>query len=294
MESWECIEQVIDHIESNLEEELTIEKLSGIANLSPFYFQKLFKRLVGKTVIEYVKLRRLSKAAEEIKTNRVDNILDICLNYGFQNHEYFSRSFKDVYGLTPSEYRANPVLLSHFLKPEIFLQYNIIDEDVPIITDGIVLEVSRTFLKKEKYFAGYTTEVVLEAPSVDPLEDIWNKLHKTKTTMDSYLPDGNEIGISFAMGEHNKLKYFAGAETSKEISDKNFDKFIVKSQPYIICKFEAENFYTLITDTIDKVYKYMHLWITKKEINAEHIAMEMYYNSTPESAYMELWIPFAE
>lgn len=294
MEAWESIEKTIDYIEENMEHELNVEELANIANLSPFYFQKLFKRLVGKTAIEYIKFRRLSKAAEEIKINKKENILDICLKYGFNNAENFSRCFKDAYGITPSQYRSNPILLSHFLKPEIFLQYNIIDEDVPVVTDGIVLEVSRIFLEKEKYFAGFIEEAVIEAPSVDPLADVWNKLHNIKANIECYLPEGNELGVNLKMNENGNVEYFAGAETSKEIQDDSLEKYILARGNYIICKFEAENFYTLVTETIDKVYKYMHLWITRKELNVLPTAIEMYYGSTPEKTYMELWIPISD
>ncbi|WP_069999062.1 AraC family transcriptional regulator [Cellulosilyticum sp. I15G10I2] len=294
MESWGCIEKVIDYIEKNLDKEITIDCLADRANLSPFYFQKLFKRLVNKTAIEYVKLRRLAKISEELKTNKKDNIIDICLKYGFENHETFSRCFKDAYGLTPSAYRANPILLSHFLKPEIGLQYNIIDEDVPIVTDGIVLEVTRKFLNKPKYFAGYTVEVVHEPPSIDPLEDIWNKVHATKVSIEKYIPEGNEIGISLNIGEGEALKYFAGVETSEAIKDSRLENYTLTARGYIVCKFEAESFYTLITETIYKVYQYMHLWILKKAINVEHLAIELYYGTSPDRTYMELWIPITQ
>ncbi|AKL95139.1 transcriptional regulator AraC family [Clostridium aceticum] len=294
MESWECIEKTTDYIEKNLDKEITINCLADIANLSPFYFQKLFKRVVSKTAMEYVKLRRLAKVSEELKINKKDNIIDICFKYGFENHETFSRCFKDAYGLTPSEYRANPVLLSHFLKPEIFLQYNIIDEDVPIVTDGIVLEITRHFLNKPKYFAGYTVEVTHKSPSIDPLEDIWNKVHAIKANIEQCMPEGNEIGISLNIGESEKLKYFAGVETREKIEDDKMETYTLIDRRYIICKFEAENFYTLITETINKVYQYMHLWITKKKINVEHTAIELYYGSSPDRTYMELWIPIIE
>jgi AraC family transcriptional regulator len=63
--------------------------------------------------MEYVKFRRLARIADELKINKQDNIIDICMKYGFENHETFSRSFKDAYGMTPTEYRNNPVILSH-------------------------------------------------------------------------------------------------------------------------------------------------------------------------------------
>lgn len=296
MEAWDGISKVINYIEANLEKRIAIDELAQIAYLSPFYFQRLFKRLVNTTVMEYIKFRRLARISEELKDNN-DNILDICLKYGFENHETFSRNFKEAYGITPSEYRANPVILSHFIKPDISLQYNIIDEDVPVVTDGIVLEITRIFLEKPKYFAGYIASGELESPSIDPLEEVWEKVHQTKTNIKGYLPEGNEIGINLNLATiTKKLNYFAGVETSKETTDKTLERYTLTSGKYIVCKFEAEDFNTLITDTIYKVYGYMYIWIKNKKLlsKVEHKAFELYYGSIPDTNYMELWIPLKE
>ena len=295
MEAWDSISKVVNYIEENLENKMTMKELSEIAYLSPFYFQRLFKRLVNATVMEYIKFRRLARISEELKRRSDDNILAICLKYGFENHETFARNFKDAYGVTPSEYRANPVILSHFTKPDISLQYNIIDEDVPIVTEGIVLEVTRISLEKPKYFAGYIANGILEAPSVDPLEEIWNKVHQTKKDIKGYMLDGNEIGVNLNLAERTKeLKYFAGVETTKEYDYDDLEKYTITKNKYIVSKFEAENFNTLITDTIGKVYQYMYLWVKNKNVKVEPVAIELYYGSSPESSYMELWIPLIE
>ena len=295
MEAWDSISKVVNYIEENLENKMTMKELSEIAYLSPFYFQRLFKRLVNATVMEYIKFRRLARISEELKRRSDDNILAICLKYGFENHETFARNFKDAYGVTPSEYRANPVILLHFTKPDISLQYNIIDEDVPIVTEGIVLEVTRISLEKPKYFAGYIANGILEAPSVDPLEEIWNKVHQTKKDIKGYMLDGNEIGVNLNLAKRTKeLKYFAGVETTKEYDYDDLEKYTITKNKYIVCKFEAENFNTLITDTIGKVYQYMYLWVKNKNVKVEPVAIELYYGSSPESSYMELWIPLME
>lgn len=292
MEAWDSISKAANHIEENLENKITIEDLAKTAYLSPFYFQRLFKRLVDTTVMEYIKLRRLAKISEELKQNKDENILDICLKYGFENHETFSRNFKEAYGMTPSEYKANPVILTHFIKPDISLQYNIIDEDVPVVTDGIVLEITRITLEKPKYFAGYIASGILYTPSVDPLADVWSKVHKTKKDIKGYLPDGNEIGINLNLAKKTKeVKYFAGVEVSEECDNSELEKYTLAGGKYIACKFEAENFEILVTDTIYKVYKYMYLWVKNKKVKVEPVAIELYYGSSPDSSYMELWIP---
>lgn len=46
-----------------------------------------------------------------------------------------------TYGMSPSDYRKNPIVLKDMTKPELLLNYVLIDEDVPLITEGIVIEV---------------------------------------------------------------------------------------------------------------------------------------------------------
>lgn len=93
MRSWQEIQKSINWIEHNLQENISIEMLADIANLSPVYFQRLFTNLVGIPAMEYVKRRRLARVSDRMIFNS-DNILESCLYYGFKNHETFSREFK--------------------------------------------------------------------------------------------------------------------------------------------------------------------------------------------------------
>lgn len=98
------IEQSLDEIEASLKEQIHIASLSSGAFFSPYHYQRLFRAIVGDSVMEYVKKRRLSQAAMELcKTARP--ILEIALDYGYESHEGFSRAFKAVHGVTPTECR---------------------------------------------------------------------------------------------------------------------------------------------------------------------------------------------
>ncbi len=57
MNAWEAIQTSVDYIEIHLQEDIHAERLADIVSLSPFYFQRLFKRLVNKPLQEYIKLR---------------------------------------------------------------------------------------------------------------------------------------------------------------------------------------------------------------------------------------------
>ena len=76
MHAWEAVQKSVDYIEEHLQENIRAEALAEIIGLSPFYFQRLFKRLVNKPLQEYVKLRRLAKAVEALNTEN-QRILDV-------------------------------------------------------------------------------------------------------------------------------------------------------------------------------------------------------------------------
>jgi len=158
MHAWEAIQSSLIYIEDHLTENIKMETLAKVAALSPYYFQRLFRRLVKKPVNEYVKLRRLAIASEALK-NKEKRIIDVALDYGFSDHANFTRAFKDAYGITPDEYRTSPVILNHFIMPDLLLNYVTVDENVPLIADGIVVEVTCRKLDEPRTFIGIEGEV---------------------------------------------------------------------------------------------------------------------------------------
>lgn len=148
MHAWEAIQTTADYIEEHLAEEITIDELAKLAYLSPFYYQRLFSKLVKKPVREYIKYRRLAHAAA-LLPDKKRRILDIAVESGFNSHETFTRSFKEAFGITPEYYRESPVMLNQFDKPDLLLNYTMIDEGVPLISDGLIMEFKRHELTKE-------------------------------------------------------------------------------------------------------------------------------------------------
>ncbi|WP_024346121.1 helix-turn-helix domain-containing protein [Lacrimispora indolis] len=169
MHAWESIQNVLDFIEDNLAQNNTPEELSKVAALSPFYFQRLFSRLVKRPVYEYVKMRRLARACETL-SDKDRRILDIALEYGFNSHESFTKTFKSAFGITPEEYRNHPVRLNQIVKPDLLLGYTMIDENVPLITDSIVLEISRKVLNVPELYIGFSGQVPLSWTYVNTLD----------------------------------------------------------------------------------------------------------------------------
>ena len=144
MHAWEAIQKSIDYIEDNLTEPLEIETLAQVASLSVFYYQRLFTRLVKLSVREYIKLRRLARGALLLK-NQKKRVIDVAFEVGFSSHAVFSRTFKTVYRISPSLYQKKPIGLQNFDKPDLSLGYIVTEEGIPLISEGVVLEIQKKF-----------------------------------------------------------------------------------------------------------------------------------------------------
>lgn len=296
MHAWESIQKSIDFIEAHLTEEIQLETLASVAALSPFYFQRLFHRLVRKPVYEYVKLRRLAEAAFLLQ-NETPRILDIAMEYGFSSHANFTRSFKETFGITPAEYRKNPVVLNQFVKPELILDYIMIDEGVPLVTDGMVLEINRKQLSEPRFFAGIEAHVPVEqlmggeTTGIAVAAALWDTFHQEKHKIPGLLPSGNELGALY-MGSAKEgfCTYMAGAEIIPGTKIEGYTSFELPPNEYLVCGFETETISELYGAAVFKADKFMGHWMEKHKLTCTDFAIEMYYPKAPEAAYLEHWI----
>jgi AraC-like DNA-binding protein len=97
--------RVREHIDRHYAKQLTIEKLAGMAGLSPFHFIRTFRTAYGQTPHQYLRARRLDRAKELLVTT-VFPVTEICDQVGFQSLGSFTTLFRRQTGETPAEYRA--------------------------------------------------------------------------------------------------------------------------------------------------------------------------------------------
>ena len=100
---------VIDEsIKAHQDEFLTLNALADQLGYSEFYTARKFKAISGMVFRDYLRRRKLAFALKEVRDSE-KGILEIALDYGFSSHEAFTRAFKSLYGITPSDYRRHPV-----------------------------------------------------------------------------------------------------------------------------------------------------------------------------------------
>ena len=98
------ITKVCDFIQKNLSQDISLEDAAEYANISSFYLSKLFKEEKGISFITYLTDSRLEKAQELLQQSEY-SIKEVTSMIGYNDQNYFSRLFKNKFGISPSEYR---------------------------------------------------------------------------------------------------------------------------------------------------------------------------------------------
>ena len=99
-----AVQSAIEYIESHLSEDLLSQMIASQIGFSQYHFHRIFTALVGESVKDYLRKRRLSVAADELRRSNTA-ILTIALRCGFDSQEAFTRAFGKVFGTTPGAYR---------------------------------------------------------------------------------------------------------------------------------------------------------------------------------------------
>lgn len=99
------IKEMLTFIQANYGRELTIEEIASACAISTSECIRCFRSTINTTPIAYLKSFRLQQAALKLQLSG-DKISTVAESCGFQEMSYFAKSFKEVYGCTPSEYRS--------------------------------------------------------------------------------------------------------------------------------------------------------------------------------------------
>lgn len=108
MDWQKCMNQAMEYIENHLQQKIDYETLSQFLHCSQWEFRRIFSSISQIPLSEYIRRRRLTRAAEDIRKN--DKIMDVALRYGYESQAAFSRAFRQMHGITPSEARNKTAL----------------------------------------------------------------------------------------------------------------------------------------------------------------------------------------
>lgn len=104
----ERINRVCEFIYQNLDEDLSLDRLSEVAAFSKFHFHRLFAAYTGKNLNRFILLARLRRSSFQLAFEKDLKVIQIALRSGFESPEAFARAFKREFGQTPSGFRNQP------------------------------------------------------------------------------------------------------------------------------------------------------------------------------------------
>jgi len=159
----DAIDFTVETIEAYLDKPLRLDELSKKVGISKYHLLRLFKSIADKSLMSYVRARRLSLSIFDlINTNM--NILDIAIKYQFEYEQSYIRAFQSQFHITPAKYRR--------LKAEISIEQKIDMHNLKIIGQGLVVK-PKMVIKPEIFVQGIKTSVNHE---INLAENTGNKL----------------------------------------------------------------------------------------------------------------------
>ncbi|EJQ50197.1 hypothetical protein IEE_00595 [Bacillus cereus BAG5X1-1] len=159
MNSLKNMNAAMQYIEDNLTHEIDFKEVAKIAFCSEYHFKRMFSFLAGISLSEYIRCRRLTLAAFELKDSNA-KVIDVAIKYGYNSPDSFTRAFQNLHGITPSEARStirslkaySPMTFQLSIQGGNAMNYRIEEKDpfriigiqkrVPIVFNGVNEEIA--------------------------------------------------------------------------------------------------------------------------------------------------------
>lgn len=270
------IHTAIEFIEDHLQEDITVADIATAAGYSLYHFVRTFNQIVQHTPYDYLMRRRLSEAASDLILSD-HRIIDISIKYQFNNHETFTRAFKRMFDIQPSQFREGGMIPNRNLMPALTHEY------LTLINRGdfwypVIIQRETTCLaglmtqERENLFRLWKSlGQVVEGSSFPETPQFYGVSHQPE------FPDG----LSF---------YLAGIEISSPENVK--PPLVTQTLPkgtYVHVIFKGNP--GQLSLTLGYIY---HTWLPKSEYRIAHPIEVEYYGSTPKNEFdsdLNIYIP---
>lgn len=264
----EAVHKVVDFIHKNMDKKLTLKDLSDVAGFSQFHFHRIFSAHTGEPLSTFIKRLKLEKSASQLAYTNA-NITEIALSYGYETPSAYTKAFKQMFGVNPSEYkiRKNYVFKIENNKEYYSKLRNIIMENfvgIKELQDLNVISVRKT----GKYS--------------DAAHLAWSELCKYAYSNKIQNYDSKMIGISYdnpSITAEEKLRYDACITVDKKvITEGNVFNNQIQGGKYAV--FLHKGAYENLFETYSAIFTQ---WLPESGHKLRDLPIfEMYLNKNPE------------
>ena len=278
--------RALHYIEENLTNDIDFREVARLALCSEYHFKRMFSFLAGITLSEYIRRRRLTLAAFELKDSNI-KVIDVAIKYNYSSPDSFTRAFQNLHGITPSEAKKSGSSLKAF--PKMTFQLSIKGGN----------EMNYRIEKKEDFhIVGIKERVPIIFHGVNPkIAAMWESLNDETIRKLKELSNVTPIGLLSAsvnfsegrMEEKGQLDHYIGVATTKDCPD-HLVQLEVPVGTWAV--FEAVGpFPDTLQDVWGRIYSEWFPASTYEQVEGPEILWNEHKNVTSPTFKSEIWIP---
>ena len=286
MDSLSNMNKAMEYIEEHLTEDIDYREIAKIADCSEYHFKRMFSFLSGVGLSEYIRRRRLTLAALDLKDKSL-RIIDVAVKYGYDSADSFSRAFHSMHGIFPSEARNSNIQLKAY--PRMTFQLSIqggCEMNYRIVEKGPFKIVG--FKKRVPIsFNGVNPEIAKMTELLTP--EIIKKLKALSNVEPTGIISASTNFSEGRMEEKGELDHYIGVATSSD-ETAEFDVLKVEASTWAV--FESIGPFP---ETLQNVWGRIYSeWFPSSGYEAAE-GPEILWNESPDTGdpkyRSEIWIP---
>ncbi|MFP3887479.1 AraC family transcriptional regulator [Priestia filamentosa] len=276
----------LQYIEENLTNDVDFREVARRAFCSEYHFKRMFSFLAGITLSEYIRRRRLTLAAFDLKNSNM-KVIDVAIKYQYNSPDSFTRAFQNLHGITPSEAKKN----GHSLKayPRMTFELSIKGGN----------EMNYRIEEKEAFcIVGIKERVPIIFYGVNPhIAAMWESLNEETINKLKNLSNVEPLGLLSAsmnfsegrMEEKGELDHYIGVATTKECPG-NLTRLEVPALTWAV--FEVVGpFPDTLQDVWGRIYSEWFPSSNYEQVEGPEILWNEHKDVTSPTFRSEIWIP---
>lgn len=271
------LNKAMAYIEEHLTDEIEYEELGKIAYCSSFHFQRMFTYMAGVTLSEYIRRRKMSLAAEDLKKG--EKVLDVSLKYGYQSPTSFNRVFQTIHGISPSIAKEEtslvkvhpPLKFQMTIKGEEAMNYRIVQKDemrIVGVAEPLEKDIEQNFETVPKMWGKAAMDGTIQT-----LAEMMNTDVK------------GILGVSFCNDDEN-WKYAIAVASTVECSEP-FEAYEIPAATWAVFQGKGSG-----QDVQELERRIVTEWLPNSGYEYANLPdVEVYYDPNPMDTAFEVWIP---